>query len=49
MKATALITGGSGGLGTAVTAEFLRAGWHVMVPWILERGASWSGCRRPNT
>jgi NAD(P)-dependent dehydrogenase (short-subunit alcohol dehydrogenase family) len=36
MKATALITGGSGGLGTAVTAEFLRAGWHVMVPWIVE-------------
>jgi NAD(P)-dependent dehydrogenase (short-subunit alcohol dehydrogenase family) len=36
MKATALITGGSGGLGTAVTAEFLSAGWHVVVPWIAE-------------
>ena len=36
MKATALITGGSGGLGTAVTAEFLSAGWHVVVPWIVE-------------
>jgi len=34
--ATALITGGSGGLGTAVTADFLSAGWHVVVPWIVD-------------
>ncbi|MBV9382066.1 MAG: SDR family NAD(P)-dependent oxidoreductase [Streptosporangiaceae bacterium] len=37
MKATALITGGSGGLGTAVVAEFLGAGWRVVVPWIEEK------------
>jgi NAD(P)-dependent dehydrogenase (short-subunit alcohol dehydrogenase family) len=36
MKATVLVTGGSGGLGTAVTAELLGAGWHVVVPWIVE-------------
>jgi NAD(P)-dependent dehydrogenase (short-subunit alcohol dehydrogenase family) len=31
-----LITGGTGGLGAAVTAAFLDAGWRVVVPWILE-------------
>lgn len=36
MMATALIAGGSGGLGTAVTREFLEAGWQVVVPWIVE-------------
>jgi NAD(P)-dependent dehydrogenase (short-subunit alcohol dehydrogenase family) len=33
---SALITGGTGGLGAAVTAAFLDAGWRVVVPWILE-------------
>jgi NAD(P)-dependent dehydrogenase (short-subunit alcohol dehydrogenase family) len=33
---TALITGGSGGLGSAVSAAFLKAGWRVVVPWIVE-------------
>jgi len=33
---TALITGGTGGLGSAVTAEFVKAGWRVVVPWIVE-------------
>jgi NAD(P)-dependent dehydrogenase (short-subunit alcohol dehydrogenase family) len=33
---SALITGGTGGLGAAVTAAFLEAGWRVAVPWILE-------------
>lgn len=37
MDATALITGGSGGLGNAVTNEFIEAGWRVVVPWIAER------------
>ena len=37
MEATAIITGGSGGLGTAVVEEFLAAGWRVVVPWIEER------------
>jgi NAD(P)-dependent dehydrogenase (short-subunit alcohol dehydrogenase family) len=31
-----LITGGTGGLGAAVTAAFLDARWRVVVPWILE-------------
>src|SRR2546423_13188372 len=30
MQATALITGGSGGLGGAVVEEFLTAGWRVV-------------------
>ncbi|MCW2576984.1 MAG: hypothetical protein JWR66_3014, partial [Modestobacter sp.] len=32
MAATAVITGGTGGLGRAVTARFLDAGWRVVVP-----------------
>lgn len=28
-----LITGGTGGLGTAVVERFLSAGWRVVVPW----------------
>jgi NAD(P)-dependent dehydrogenase (short-subunit alcohol dehydrogenase family) len=32
MQATALITGGTGGLGMAVTAAFLEDGWRVVVP-----------------
>ena len=36
MSRTALITGGTGGLGSAVTAEFVKAGWRVVVPWIVE-------------
>lgn len=34
---TAVVTGGTGGLGSAVTAEFVKAGWRVVVPWIAER------------
>jgi NAD(P)-dependent dehydrogenase (short-subunit alcohol dehydrogenase family) len=34
---TALITGGTGGLGSAVTGAFVEAGWRVVVPWIAER------------
>jgi NAD(P)-dependent dehydrogenase (short-subunit alcohol dehydrogenase family) len=37
MQATAIITGGSGGLGIAVVEELLAAGWRVVVPWIEER------------
>jgi NAD(P)-dependent dehydrogenase (short-subunit alcohol dehydrogenase family) len=33
---TALVTGGTGGLGSAVTAELLQRGWRVVVPWIAE-------------
>jgi NAD(P)-dependent dehydrogenase (short-subunit alcohol dehydrogenase family) len=31
-----LITGGTGGLGSAVTSAFVEAGWRVVVPWIVE-------------
>jgi len=37
MGRSVLVTGGTGGLGTAVTAAFLDAGWRVVVPWIVER------------
>lgn len=33
---TAIITGGSGGLGASVTRRFLRGGWRVVVPWVEE-------------
>ncbi|HXP54829.1 MAG TPA: SDR family NAD(P)-dependent oxidoreductase, partial [Streptosporangiaceae bacterium] len=36
MKASALVTGGSGGLGIAVVEELLAAGWRVVVPWVAE-------------
>lgn len=36
MPDTALVTGGTGGLGSAVTAELLDRGWRVVVPWIAE-------------
>jgi NAD(P)-dependent dehydrogenase (short-subunit alcohol dehydrogenase family) len=36
MTRTALITGGTGGLGSAVTRAFLETGWRVVVPWIVE-------------
>ncbi len=40
MDKTALITGGTGGLGSAVTARLLADGWRVVVPWIAERELS---------
>jgi NAD(P)-dependent dehydrogenase (short-subunit alcohol dehydrogenase family) len=35
--ATVVVTGGTGGLGSAVTRAFLDDGWRVVVPWIFER------------
>jgi NAD(P)-dependent dehydrogenase (short-subunit alcohol dehydrogenase family) len=35
--ATVVVTGGTGGLGSAVTRAFLDDGWRVVVPWIAER------------
>ena len=32
MSNTVVVAGGTGALGVAVTAEFLRAGWRVVVP-----------------
>ena len=37
MAGTALITGGTGGLGTAVVERFLADGWRVVVPWVAEK------------
>jgi NAD(P)-dependent dehydrogenase (short-subunit alcohol dehydrogenase family) len=36
MKTTAIVTGGTGGLGAAVVARLLGDGWRVVVPWIVE-------------
>jgi NAD(P)-dependent dehydrogenase (short-subunit alcohol dehydrogenase family) len=36
MPKTALVTGGTGGLGSAVVARLLDDGWHVVVPWVVE-------------
>src|SRR2546423_8864818 len=37
MDRTAIVTGGTGGLGTAVVQAFLDAGWRTVVPWVNER------------
>jgi NAD(P)-dependent dehydrogenase (short-subunit alcohol dehydrogenase family) len=37
MAQTAIITGGTGGLGSAVVERLLGDGWRVVVPWIVER------------
>jgi NAD(P)-dependent dehydrogenase (short-subunit alcohol dehydrogenase family) len=37
MTRTALVTGGTGGLGAAVTRDLLAHDWRVVVPWIHER------------
>ncbi len=37
MQSTAIVTGGTGGLGSAVVAQLLDDGWRVVVPWIVER------------
>jgi NAD(P)-dependent dehydrogenase (short-subunit alcohol dehydrogenase family) len=36
MTSTAIVTGGTGGLGAAVVARLLDDGWRVVVPWIVE-------------
>jgi NAD(P)-dependent dehydrogenase (short-subunit alcohol dehydrogenase family) len=37
MGHTAIVTGGTGGLGASVVARLLDDGWRVVVPWIAER------------
>jgi NAD(P)-dependent dehydrogenase (short-subunit alcohol dehydrogenase family) len=37
MRGTAIVTGGTGGLGAAVVARLLVDGWRVVVPWLYER------------
>jgi NAD(P)-dependent dehydrogenase (short-subunit alcohol dehydrogenase family) len=34
---TAIVTGGTGGLGAAVVRRLREAGWRVVVPWVAER------------
>jgi NAD(P)-dependent dehydrogenase (short-subunit alcohol dehydrogenase family) len=36
MQRSAIVTGGTGGLGSAVVAWLLDDGWRVVVPWIVE-------------
>ncbi|HTX46380.1 MAG TPA: SDR family NAD(P)-dependent oxidoreductase [Solirubrobacteraceae bacterium] len=36
MRSTAIVTGGTGGLGAAVTVRLLEDGWRVVVPWVVE-------------
>ena len=37
MDRSVIITGGTGGLGSAVVARLLDDGWRTVVPWIVER------------
>ena len=37
MDASVVVSGGTGGLGSAVTRAMLEAGWHVVVPYVDER------------
>jgi NAD(P)-dependent dehydrogenase (short-subunit alcohol dehydrogenase family) len=37
MDRTVIVTGGTGGLGAAVTHALLEGGWRVVVPWYAER------------
>jgi NAD(P)-dependent dehydrogenase (short-subunit alcohol dehydrogenase family) len=37
MESTAIVTGGTGGLGSAVVERLLDEGWRVIVPWVFER------------
>ncbi len=36
MDCSAIVTGGTGGLGSAVVARLLDDGWRVIVPWVAE-------------
>jgi NAD(P)-dependent dehydrogenase (short-subunit alcohol dehydrogenase family) len=36
MEASVIVTGGTGGLGSAVVQRLLKEGWRVVVPWIVE-------------
>jgi NAD(P)-dependent dehydrogenase (short-subunit alcohol dehydrogenase family) len=37
MARTAIVTGGTGGLGAAVVSRLIDDGWRAVVPWIAER------------
>src|SRR5579875_3821646 len=36
MSETAIVTGGSGGLGAAVVERLRADGWRVVVPWVVQ-------------
>jgi NAD(P)-dependent dehydrogenase (short-subunit alcohol dehydrogenase family) len=36
MTSSAIVTGGTGGLGAAVVSRLLDDGWRVVVPWVVE-------------
>lgn len=36
MNCSAIVTGGTGGLGAAVVTRLLDGGWRVIVPWVVE-------------
>jgi NAD(P)-dependent dehydrogenase (short-subunit alcohol dehydrogenase family) len=36
MQRSAIVTGGTGGLGSAVVGRLLDDGWRVVVPWVVE-------------
>ena len=36
MNSSVLVTGGTGGLGSAVVSRLLDEGWRVVVPWVVE-------------
>lgn len=40
MARTVIVSGGTGGLGVAVTTTLLEQGWRVVVPWIVEAETS---------
>jgi NAD(P)-dependent dehydrogenase (short-subunit alcohol dehydrogenase family) len=40
MERTAIVTGGTGGLGAAVVTRLLDGGWRVVVPWVAEQELS---------
>ena len=37
MERTAIVTGGTGGLGSAVVERLIADGWRTCVPWLVER------------
>jgi NAD(P)-dependent dehydrogenase (short-subunit alcohol dehydrogenase family) len=37
MDSSAIVTGGTGGLGAAVVSRLLDDGWRVVVPWVVEQ------------
>ncbi len=40
MAQTVIVSGGTGGLGSAVTTKLLDDGWRVVVPWVVEEEMS---------